>query len=154
MLGWMDLSLYGDWSILCHLSSCMVTVMLVCVVFAYYPYVDDDSGWTACVWFAALYLWFCVYISSSIQVRKFSCSIEFRWMDLIGCASVLPGLVLFRSGPLVPGEKPGLKEGPFSPGWYYQPGLKDEPFSPGFVLPVGKPGLNEFPNREYSLFLY
>ena len=27
-------------------------------------------------------------------------------------------------------------------------------FSPGFVLPVGKPGLKGFPNREYSLFLY
>ena len=35
--------------------------------------------------------------------------------------------------PLVPGEKPGLKEGPFSP---------------GFVLPVGKPGLKGFPNWE------
>ena len=34
---------------------------------------------------------------------------------------------------LVPDEKPELKEGPFSP---------------GFVLPVGKPGLKGFPNRE------
>jgi len=38
-----------------------------------------------------------------------------------------------KDGPLVPGEKPGLKEGLFSP---------------GFVLPVGKPGLKGFPNRE------
>ena len=59
-------------------------------------------------------------------------------------------------------------EGLFSLGWYYQPGLKvDTPlvpdekpglkegsFSPGFMLPVGKPGLKRFPNQEYSLFLY
>ena len=44
---------------------------------------------------------------------------------------------LFR--PLVPGAEPGLKEGPFSP---------------GFVLPVPKPGLKEVENREYSSFLY
>ena len=44
-----------------------------------------------------------------------------------------------KKKPLVPGAKPELKEGPFSP---------------GFVLPVGKPGLKGFPNREYSLFLY
>ena len=51
--------------------------------------------------------------------------------------------------------------GPFSPGWYYRPlvpdekpGLKEGPFSPGFMLPVGKPELKGFPNREYSLFLY
>ena len=44
---------------------------------------------------------------------------------------------LFSPGwsPLVPGEKPGLKEGPFSP---------------GFVLPVLKPGLKGVENREYS----
>ena len=51
----------------------------------------------------------------------------------------------------------------FSPGWYYQPGplvpgekpeLKEGPFSPGFVLPVGKPGLKGFPNQKYCLFLY
>ena len=44
-----------------------------------------------------------------------------------------------KGGPLAPGEKPGLKEGPFSL---------------GFMLPVRKPGLKGFPNREYSLFLY
>ena len=52
--------------------------------------------------------------------------------------------------------------GLFSPGSYYQPGLKvgekpglkEGPFSPGFVLPVEKPGLKRFPDREYSLFLY
>ena len=48
-------------------------------------------------------------------------------------------LVLVGGGPLVPGEKPRLKEGPFSP---------------GFMLPVGKPGLKGFLNQEYSLFLY
>ena len=38
-----------------------------------------------------------------------------------------------KDGPLVPGEKPGLEEGPFSP---------------GFVLSVEKPGLKEFFNQE------
>ena len=52
--------------------------------------------------------------------------------------------------------------GLFSPGWYYQPGLKvggplvpgvkpglkEGPFSPGFVLPVPKPGLKGVTNRE------
>ena len=40
---------------------------------------------------------------------------------------------------LVPGAKPGLKEGLFSP---------------GFVLLVPKPGLKEVENREYNPFLY
>ena len=35
-----------------------------------------------------------------------------------------------------------------------KPGLKEGPFSSGFVLPVGKPGLKGFPNREYSPFVY
>ena len=52
-------------------------------------------------------------------------------------ASLAP--VGITNRPLVPGEKPGLKEGPFSH---------------GFVLPVGKLGPKGFPNREYSLFLY
>ena len=52
----------------------------------------------------------------------------------------------------------------FSPGWYYQPGLKVHPgakpglkvgpFSPGFVLPVPKPGLEGVENREYSSLIY
>jgi len=42
-------------------------------------------------------------------------------------------------GALVPGTKPGLKEGPFCP---------------GFVLPDPKPGLKGVENREYSPFLY
>ena len=41
--------------------------------------------------------------------------------------------------PLVPGAKPGLKEGTFSP---------------DFVLPVPKPGLKAVENREYSPFLH
>ena len=54
--------------------------------------------------------------------------------------------------------------GLFSPGCYYQPGLKvvpgakpglkEGPFSPGFVLPVSKPGLKGVENREYNSFLY
>ena len=44
-------------------------------------------------------------------------------------ASLAPG------GPLVPGAKPGLKEGPFSL---------------GFVLPVSKPELKGVENREYN----
>ena len=53
--------------------------------------------------------------------------------------------------------------GLFSPGWYYQPGLKvpgeksglkEGPFSPGFVLPVPKLGLKKIENREYNSFLY
>ena len=55
--------------------------------------------------------------------------------------------------------------GPFSPGWYYQPGLKvdlvpgakpglkEGLFSPGFMLPVPKLGLKEVENRKYSSFL-
>ena len=35
-----------------------------------------------------------------------------------------------------------------------KPGLKEGPFSPGFVLPILKPGLKGVENREYSLFLY
>jgi len=46
-------------------------------------------------------------------------------------ASLAP--VGITNRPLVSGEKPGLNE---------------RPFSPGFVLPVGKPGLKGFPNRE------
>ena len=41
--------------------------------------------------------------------------------------------------PLVPGAKPGLKEGTFSP---------------DFVLPVPKPGLKAVENREYNPFLH
>ena len=44
-----------------------------------------------------------------------------------------------KGAPLVPGAKPGLKEGTFSP---------------DFVLPVSKSGLKEVENREYSPFLY
>jgi len=48
--------------------------------------------------------------------------------------------------------------GLFSPGWSYlptgtkgeKPGLKEGPFNPGFVLPVRKPGLKGFPNQKYS----
>ena len=50
-------------------------------------------------------------------------------------------------GPLHVARPGGL----FSPGWLVpgeKPGLKDGPFSPGFVLPVEKPGLKEFPNRK------
>ena len=54
--------------------------------------------------------------------------------------------------------------GLFSPGCYYQPGLKvvpgakpglkEGPFSPGFVLPVLKPALKGVENQEHSPFLY
>jgi len=47
---------------------------------------------------------------------------------------------MFPTGtPLVPGVKPGLKEGTFSP---------------GLVLPVEKPGLKGFPNREQNALLH
>ena len=44
-----------------------------------------------------------------------------------------------KGPPLVLGVKPGLKEGTFSP---------------GLVLPVGKPGLKGFPNREQKALLH
>ena len=52
--------------------------------------------------------------------------------------------------------------GLFSPGSYYQPGLKvgekpglkEGPFSPGLVLTVPKLGLKGVENREYNPFLY
>ena len=44
-----------------------------------------------------------------------------------------PPHVARPGGPLVPGAKPGLKEGTFSP---------------DFVLPVPKPGLKAVENRE------
>jgi len=51
-----------------------------------------------------------------------------------------PGGPLVPIGaPLVPGAKPGLKEGTFSP---------------DFVLPVPKPGLKAVENREYNPFLH
>ena len=73
-----------------------------------------------------------------------------------------PGLkILPRGGPW-----PGL-EAPFTPGWCFQPGLKVPPlvpgvkpglkegtFSPGLVLPVGKLGRKGFPNREQKALLH
>ena len=50
-----------------------------------------------------------------------------------------PPHVARPGGPLVPGAKPGLKEGTFSP---------------DFVLPVPKPGLKAVENRKYSPFLH
>ena len=35
-----------------------------------------------------------------------------------------------------------------------KPGLKEGTFSPGLVLPVGKPGLKGFPNREQKPLLH
>ena len=52
--------------------------------------------------------------------------------------------------------------GLFSPSWSYlptgtkgeKPGLKEGTFSPDFVLPVPKPGLKAVENREYGPFLH
>ena len=58
-----------------------------------------------------------------------------------------PPHVARPGGPLVPVVLPtGTKGAPLVPG--EQPGLKEGPFSPGLVLSVEKPGLKGFPNRE------
>ena len=46
-----------------------------------------------------------------------------------------------------PGGQPGLKAAE-------KPELKEGPFSPGLVLPVGKPELKGFSNREQKALLH
>ena len=65
------------------------------------------------------------------------------WRSLARPGGPLYSRLVFPTGtkgpPLVPGVKPGLKEGTFSP---------------GLVLPVGKLGLKGFPNQEQKALLH
>ena len=65
------------------------------------------------------------------------------WRSLARPGGPLYSWLVFSTGtkgpPLVPGVKPGLKEGTFSL---------------GLVLPVGKPGLKGFPNQKQKALLH